>query len=135
MNEIVKFILDKVADCDWLIYDFEVDRCSYCDAAGEWDEGNIIIEHKPDCIVTMAARQLSNADKPAHQTTFIKSITVQDPDTGNDVDLEIRKDNVTGAVVGIDGSYLSNTEDIVFDPYNQGATLNFNDDENKPTGT
>ena len=63
MTEKTKLILEKVAYSDWLTFDFEIGKCSYCEAPGEWDEGNIIIEHKPDCIVTMAEEEL-NAHKP-----------------------------------------------------------------------
>jgi hypothetical protein len=64
-----------------------------------------------------------------HPTKHIKTVTVIDPDTGNEVEVEIRKDTVTGAMVGLDGSYLSNTDGLVFDPYNQGDELEVPDNE------
>jgi hypothetical protein len=41
-----------------------------------------------------------------HPTKFVQLVTVGDPDTGLEVELEIRKDAVTGALAGLDGSFL-----------------------------
>jgi hypothetical protein len=38
--------------------------------------------------------------------TFITETTVKDPDTGDDVSVEIWKDNSTGGVFGVDASFL-----------------------------
>jgi hypothetical protein len=66
---------------------------------------------------------------PAHPTKFLRLVTVRDPDSGLDVELEIRKDLVTGALVGLDGSYLDQDLGPIFDPYNRGEELEIRDDE------
>jgi hypothetical protein len=38
--------------------------------------------------------------------TFVKEVTVRDPETGSDVEVEIWKDNNTDGMFGIDSSYL-----------------------------
>jgi hypothetical protein len=65
----------------------------------------------------------------AHPTKFIQLVTVRDPDSGLDVELEIRKDLAFGALVGLDGSYLDEDVGPVFDPYNRGGELEIRDDE------
>ena len=67
--------------------------------------------------------------KVPHSTKFVKHITVPDPDTRLPVELEIRKDLVTGAMVGIDGSYLEQDVGPVYDPYTRGEELEIPDDE------
>jgi len=44
--------------------------------------------------------------RPTEETSYIKTITVTDPDTGGDVEVEIRKCLNSGAMVGIDASFL-----------------------------
>jgi len=61
-------------------------------------------------------------------TKFVKSITVTDPDTGGEVEIEIRKLD-TGAMVGIDGSYLEQDVGAVYSPYDKGIKLDIPDDE------
>lgn len=61
-------------------------------------------------------------------TKFVKQIVVIDPDTNLPVEIEIRKME-TGPMVGIDGSYLSNTENPVFSPYDRREFLDIPDDE------
>ena len=47
---------------------------------------------------------------------FIKMVTVIDPDTKLPCEVEIRKlDN--GALVGLDGAFLAQSEDTPYDPY------------------
>ena len=77
---------------------------------------------------------LKNRKQPArHPTIHIASVTVLGPDTGGQVEVEIRKDQVTGAMVGIDGSYLEQDVGPVRDPYNPNTILVIPDDE--PAGT
>lgn len=52
-----------------------------------------------------------------HKTIHVKTVTVTDPNTHNPVIVEIRKDMETGAMVGIDGSYLEQDVGEVRDPY------------------
>jgi hypothetical protein len=63
------------------------------------------------------------------RTKYITTITVTDPDTELPVEVEIRKDMDSGAMIGIDGSYLENTDNDVYSPYNFGEVLEVPDDE------
>lgn len=62
------------------------------------------------------------------KTKFVKHITVQDPDTGADVELEIRKLE-TGGMVGIDGSWLESGQEPTYSPFDKGVELIIPDDE------
>ena len=53
---------------------------------------------------------------------FVKSVTVVDPDTGNEVEVEIWKDPESGAMVGIDSSWLENYEGM-YSPFNHGTFI------------
>jgi hypothetical protein len=66
-------------------------------------------------------------------TKYIATVTVLDPDSGGPVEVEIRKDPLSGAMVGLDGSYLANTDEDVYSPYNHGDKLSVPDDEVKST--
>jgi len=50
-------------------------------------------------------------------TIFIKEIEVTDPDTGNDIPVEIHKDKETGAMFGVDSSYAELEEGRVKTPF------------------
>jgi hypothetical protein len=69
--------------------------------------------------------------KTAHPTKFVQLVTVRDPDSGLDVELEIRKDTVSGAMIGLDGSYLEQDVGPIWDPYNRGEQLAIPDDEDQ----
>ena len=64
-----------------------------------------------------------------HRTRHVTTVTVTDPDTAAPVELEVRKDLVTGAMVGLDGSYLEQEVGPIFDPYNAGEQLLIGDNE------
>jgi len=69
----------------------------------------------------MAARQKI-------KTKFVDIITVVDPETGLEVEVEIRKLE-TGAIVGIDGSFLEHDIGPIYSPYDRGVQLEIPDDE------
>ena len=72
---------------------------------------------------------------PLHVASmFVKTITVRDPDTGGNVELEIRKLS-TGPMVGIDGSYLDQDVGPVYSPYDKGVAIHIPDDEDPVTET
>lgn len=48
---------------------------------------------------------------------FITEIVVKDPDTGNDVHVEIWKHGDTEGVFGIDSSFLECTDGACYDPF------------------
>lgn len=48
---------------------------------------------------------------------YIKDITVIDPDTLNEVDLEIWKDNETGGMFGVDISFLDHSDGEYYSPF------------------
>jgi len=62
------------------------------------------------------------------KTKFVSHVTVTDPDSGLPVELEIRKLE-TGAMVGIDGSYLEQDVGQVFSPYDENCPLEIPDNE------
>lgn len=49
--------------------------------------------------------------------TFIFESTIKDPDTGEGIPVEIWKDNVTGAIIGIDASYLEMSDGDYYCPF------------------
>ena len=62
------------------------------------------------------------------QAVFITTIMVIDPDTGNEVEVEIWKDPVANAVIGIDSTYLDQAapgeeEAEIQSPFNLEITL------------
>ncbi len=53
---------------------------------------------------------------------FLQSITVIDPDTNGEVQVSIYKlDN--GGMIGVDESFLANTDEPVFSPFDLGVEL------------
>lgn len=87
---------------------------------------------KVEPFLPTAFEQALAGEKP-HATKFIKTVTVTDPDSGGEVEVEIRKDMVTGAMVGLDGSYLEQNVGDIFDPYNAGNKLDVPEDEDAET--
>lgn len=53
---------------------------------------------------------------------FIKNITVTDPDSKSEVEVSIYKME-TGALVGIDSSYVAQEVDVVQSPYDEDLRL------------
>ena len=51
---------------------------------------------------------------------FICEVTVKDPDSNGDVEVEIWKDP-SGFIFGIDSSYLDQVTSTIFNPMNGGA--------------
>jgi len=62
------------------------------------------------------------------RTRFVGLVTITDPDTQCPVEIEIRKLE-TGALVGLDGSFLAQDVGPVFSPYDDGEELEISDDE------
>ena len=62
------------------------------------------------------------------KTKFISHITVIDPDSNMPVELEVRKCLLSGAMVGVDGSFLEQDVDTVNNPYNEGKLIIPNDE-------
>jgi hypothetical protein len=54
---------------------------------------------------------------------YVKTVTVVDPDSGGEVDIAIYKME-TGGMVGVDESFLMNTDEPLFSPYDAGVELN-----------
>jgi hypothetical protein len=73
-------------------------------------------------------RIITVAGKYDEQTIHVKTITVIDPDSGGEVEVEIRKCVDSGAMIGIDGSYLE-SEQPVRNPYQTRGKLIIPDDE------
>jgi hypothetical protein len=61
---------------------------------------------------------------------YVSAVTVTDPDTGAEIDVEIYKDEASGAMFGLDSSFLDGDVGPVFSPYNKGQEITIpNDDE------
>lgn len=54
---------------------------------------------------------------------FVKSITVLDEDSKAEVQVSIYKLE-TGGMIGVDESFLANTDEPVYSPYDVGVELN-----------
>lgn len=61
-------------------------------------------------------------DETPVKAKYVDEIHVDDPDTGLPVHVAIYKME-TGGMVGIDSSFLENTDLDVFSPYDEGITL------------
>lgn len=48
---------------------------------------------------------------------YAGTFTARDPETGAEVEMEVWKDPVSGAMLAIDGSYIEQVEDPVNSPY------------------
>lgn len=58
------------------------------------------------------------------EAIFIKEITVVDPDSKSDVEVEIWKDPVTGGIFGIDASFLESLEiNVIVSPFDRKVRL------------
>ncbi len=53
---------------------------------------------------------------------FIKTITVTDPDSNAPVEVDLFKLN-TGGIVGIDASFISNTDEPIYSPFDKNIQL------------
>jgi len=53
---------------------------------------------------------------------YVKTVKVTDPDTGNEVAIQIMKLE-TGGMVGLDESFLENTDEPVYSPYDVGVQI------------
>jgi hypothetical protein len=62
------------------------------------------------------------------QTKHVQCVTVIDPDSGGEVEIEIRKLE-SGSMVGIDASWLDADEGPTYSPYDKGVELAIPDDE------
>ena len=60
------------------------------------------------------------------KTKQITTITVIDPDTNNEVAVTIYKLE-TGGIVGVDESFIGNTEEPVYSPFDKGVELALED--------
>ncbi len=57
------------------------------------------------------------------KTKYVTSITVQDPDTGEDVELEVHKDPESGGIFAIDASFLDQVTDTLPSLFNEFTRL------------
>ena len=71
-----------------------------------------------------------SARRNGDDSTYVRSVTVIDPDTGLEVSLEIRKLD-SGAMVGLDCSFLEqlDDDDEVWSPYDKHTQINIPSDE------
>ena len=76
----------------------------------------------------MTMEQACELDQFSIATRFVQHVTVIDPDSGSEVQLEVRK-LATGGLVGIDGSWLDADMGELYSPYDSGVRLDIPDDE------
>jgi hypothetical protein len=74
----------------------------------------------PESDRTFPAETESSSEVYRESTISVMRVTVIDPDSKLPVEVEIRKCVESGAMVGIDGSYLEQEVDEVRNPYNPG---------------
>lgn len=67
-------------------------------------------------------------------TKFVRTVSVVDPDTNLPVEVEIRKME-TGGMVGLDESFLTNTEYPTYSPYDRGVKLDVMYSDEDDSGT
>ena len=67
-------------------------------------------------------------DEDSIATVHVATVNVIDPDSKLPVEVEIRKLE-TGGLVGLDGSFLANTDEDVYSPYDENVKLDIPDDE------
>lgn len=68
--------------------------------------------------LSAACKQQTGEPPAAIKSTFVQVILVTDPDTKGEVELEIRK-LASGAMLGIDGSYIEQEVGEVYSPYDE----------------
>lgn len=61
---------------------------------------------------------------------LVQTVNVIDPDTQGEVAVAIYKLE-TGGMVGVDESFLANTDEPVYSPYDNGVQLNLEFDEDE----
>lgn len=61
------------------------------------------------------------------KTKYVTEIVVNDPDTGNAVELEVHKDPTSGALFAIDSSFLDQMTTVIASPFNPGIMLELED--------
>lgn len=64
-----------------------------------------------------------NRPKRVAEMDYVLHVTVIDPDTQNPVDVTIYKCRNSGAMIGLDSSYMEQDVDLVRDPYNDDTEL------------
>ena len=60
---------------------------------------------------------------------YVCDVVVQDPETGNDVELEVWKCRLTGGIMAIDASYLDQVREKVSNPYMPGGYIRVPEDQ------
>lgn len=108
---------------DWVSQEFFAgDEVNWEDENGETiateDVGDALDNYLPFNMVQPPRNQFSANSK------YVGTVTVVDPDSGLPVEVEIRKMD-TGAMVGLDGSYLEQMgdEEAVYSPYDPGQPI------------
>lgn len=82
------------------------------------ETGEIIVEWDQDDYSTMGWTAI-----------WAGEITVKDPETGADIEMEVWKCRLTGGMVAIDASYLDQVREKVANPYLPGSTLKLKEED------
>lgn len=92
------------------------------------ERGSVQCPHCRNFFQLETAVAPSQEVKTPYKTKFITEITVTDPDSGGEVEIEIHKDMQSGALLGIDSSFIEQMADIIPSPYNEGERLFLSED-------
>lgn len=84
-------------------------------------DGNVIAHLDTETMADILLNGLNGEIEPIG-TKFVQTITVTDPDSKLPVEVEIRKME-TGAMVGLDESFLGQDIAIVYSPYDRGVQI------------
>ena len=119
VEEVKEKMADLTGDVHWHYQELDEDSGVYADIGG------------PALYGEESHFEVPIIEEPAPAeigSSYVTTVTVVDPDTNGTVDIEIRKLN-TGAMVGIDGSYLANDVGPTHSPYDPNYRIVIPDDE------
>jgi len=104
------------------------DDCRHYIAQGAINIDDGLTNVEKDSRVHRAMHDLCFWMTQVEKSIPVTCVTVTDPDSKAPVEVEIRKLVESGAMVGIDASYLASDVDEIRNPYNPG-TIEVPDDE------
>ena len=62
---------------------------------------------------------------------YVSTVQVTDPHTGIEIDVDIYKDEGSGAMLGLDATFMDGDGGPVFSPYNQGQKVILPDEDDE----
>lgn len=114
----------ECGNCDWETDEFDDIRPLFeCPNLNErLNPGSKVPEGDcPECNCFVYDKE-SEITESACTAKLVTTLTITDPDTNMPVAMEVWKLS-NGAIMGVDASYLENTDDDVFNPYQRNALI------------